>query len=100
MESNQNKMRKTLELVLRFLQWMYAQEDENAAISRVRVADEIDRVISALAAPARNCDKFDDYKSAKDYFLENEWWKYNHGLTPEYWFGEWLFAQAEKGDAK
>jgi len=54
----------------------------------------------ALAAPARNCDKFDDYISAKDYFLENELWKYNQNLTPEYWFGLWTLTTADEGGAE
>lgn len=49
-------LREALELVLRFLQWMYAQEGENAVTSKVQIADKIDRVISALSAPSRNCD--------------------------------------------
>lgn len=53
---NAAALREALELVLRFLEWMYAQEGESAVISRVRIADEIDRVISALSAPPRNCD--------------------------------------------
>lgn len=56
----------------------------------------IAKIRAALAAPPRNCDRFDNYSSAKDYFLENELWKYNHGLTPEYWFGVWLLSLAEK----
>lgn len=55
---------------------------------------------AAIAAPARNCDKFNDYMSAKDYFIKNELWKYNQNLTPEYWFGKWSFDTADEGVTK
>ena len=52
-----------------------------------------DVVLPALAKPQRNFDRFNDYAEAKDYFVKHELWKYNENLSPEYWFGEWLFEQ-------
>ena len=49
---------------------------------------------AALSKPARNCDMFNDRRSAFEYFRDNELWKYNRGLSAEYWFSEWLLAPA------
>ena len=49
---NSAAMREALGMVLRYLQWLYAQ----GGTDRGRLSDEIDRIISALAAPPRNCD--------------------------------------------
>ena len=53
---NSAGMREVLERLLRFLQWMYAQEGRSADVGRDRLSDEIDVAVSALSMPARNCD--------------------------------------------
>lgn len=59
-------------------------------------------VRKALSETPRNCERFDDRHSAFEHFKENELWKYNTGLSPEYWFSEWIFEKEEKwkGGAK
>ncbi len=52
MEGDQMKMREALGMVKRYLQWLYAQ----GCTDRGRLSDEIDRIVSALSAPPRNCD--------------------------------------------
>ena len=95
------KMREALKLASYFLHQhhmgaVYAPDGETMIF-----CDDVAKAVdAALAAPASNCDRFDDYTSAKDYFLENELWKYNRDLTPEYWFGVWLFELAEKGGSE
>ena len=95
---NAAKMREAVGNALWCLNWM--SENTGDKPTKDHLAKPIELLTAALAAPARNCDMFDDYKSAKDYFLENELWKYNRDLTPEYWFGVWLFELAEKGGSE
>lgn len=49
---NAAAMRDSLGMVLRYLQWLYAQ----GCTDRGRLSDEIDRVVSAINEPTRNCD--------------------------------------------
>ena len=49
---NAAAMRDVLGMVLRYLQWLYAQ----GCTDRGRLSDEIDRVVSAINEPPRNCD--------------------------------------------
>ena len=49
---NAAAMRDALGMVLRYLQWLYAQ----GCTDRGRLSDEIDRVVSAINEPPRNCD--------------------------------------------
>jgi len=98
MESNVQKMRDALRMALRYLQWLYAQ----GCTDRVRLSDEIDRVVSALAAPPRNCDaEYADRAEMYDAF--KDWCKAKgHTMEPmlAYDAFDWLFATAEEGGAK
>ena len=49
---NAAAMREALDMVLRYLQWLYAQ----GCTDRCRLSDEIDRVVSAIGELPRNCD--------------------------------------------
>lgn len=51
---------------------------------------------AALAAPARNCDRFAKWHEAWDAFVAEYGGPTDPGET-EYYFGVWLFAQAEGG---
>ena len=51
---------------------------------------------SALAAPARNCDRFATWKDAWDAFAAAYFGPTDPGEM-EYYFGVWLFAPAEGG---
>ena len=91
---NASAMREALELVLRFLQWMYAQEGENAATSKVQIADKIDRVIFALSAPPRNCDRFNNEMEMQFAFLAELLSMGINGASLEE-YSKWLLAEAK-----
>lgn len=101
---NAAAMRAALERLLRFLQWMYAQEGRSADVGRDRLSDEIDVAVSALAAPARNCDRFDCVCTAQREFRRAFRDPYSNpapsGDDPAYWplVVNWLFATAEGGE--
>lgn len=97
--ANESKMREALERLLRFLQWMYAQEGRSADVGRDRLSDEIDVAVSALAAPPRNCDRFHSPRAVKEaveaWLLE---YVPGHGHPlPVFSLAAWLLAIVNRG---
>lgn len=95
---NAAAMREALGTVLRYLQWLYAQ----GCTRRDRLSDEIDRVVSALSAPPRNCDVC---KTPEDCMRAFESYVREHGklgfINPFTEVVKWLLAPAErKGEGK
>ena len=98
-------MRSALGTVLRYLQWLYAQ----GCTDRGRLSDEIDRVVSAISEPPRNCDRFgtvEEADGAYRRFREREIAKipidaldYSGEVAKVPRRDRWLFMPAaEKGD--
>ena len=84
---------------------MYAQEGRSADVGRDRLSDEIDVAVSALSAPARNCDRFATAAEATRAFQVSR----GHAVYADacLWddrdeigaFIDWLFSPAE-GEGK
>ena len=79
--SNVKAMRDALGIVLRYLQWLYAQ----GCTDRGRLSDEIDRVVSAIDKPPRNCDvgSADEQIKRWEKFCQehHEYWRPDKSLT-------------------
>lgn len=104
MESNQNKMRKTLlaikKVAFRDMRHHVSMSESDQSSIRAWSNLFVSLVDSALAEPPRNCDLYDNKTDAELGFIhETE----EDDRNPLYWqlLANWLFASVErKGDGE
>lgn len=104
MESNVQKMREALNVVIDALATISAHEDD---IEFVRTCvDMCEKTIKeSISAPQRNCDRFEDLKVAQRYYIEHGCPKglgmlVDGEIRKFPWksqFEKWLFANAKEG---
>ncbi len=91
---NAAAMREALEMVIEIADREWRSFRETPAMKEMR-----DVCTSALSAPARNCDRFEDAKTARQAWLDdaNNWDDFG---SPELELHEWLLAPAaeQKGE--
>lgn len=97
--SNNNAMREAL---LALSAWAKTVKDNPKDQTAIECAEFVaTAVAAALAAPARNCDKYHDEGEARSaWYKENPCGSCkNERADCALCYGEWIFAIAKKGDS-